>query len=352
VSWAIDENVSTWISSSKPYTLHDITVSWLIIAEGLNDSVHVDEGAAAGVTDPHSMGLLFGPTGAYNLTMHHNLLAHNKGRNPRIDGVNKVEILNNVFYDWGDVSTQIGSAATTLHLVGNYYKNTSDSSEREVMISSAPSAGTKMYIESNFVDSVKSRTIDSTKIRNPLNDEHAIILQQTSSDIKSFYTATPPIYRSLTEIFSPTTVATNPDIAYTQVLDGSGAFPRDSVDSRVVLDVKNRTGNIIDSQSQVGGWPSLEGAKSPDSDNDGIPDYFESSKNTNLEPNGLAPSGYTWIEEYINSKIISNTQTLDKPGDFNSDGKVNIYDFVRYLNGYGTSYDQDDFMILITNYGT
>ena len=30
----------------------------------------------------------------------------------------------------------------------------------------------------------------------------------------------------------------------------------------------------------------------------------------------------------------------------------NIYDFVKFLNGYGTTYDQDDFVILITNYGT
>lgn len=352
VSWAIDENVSTWISSSKPYKVHDITVSWTIISEGLNDSVHVDEGAAAGVTDPHSMGVLFGPTGASNLTLHHNLLAQNRGRNPRIDGVSKAEILNNVIYGYGDVSTEIGSAATTLHLIGNYYKNNSTSSEREVLISANPSTGTKMYIESNYMDAYRNRYLDADKIRHPLNDEHAIILRQASSDIKSFYTATPPIYRSLTEIFSPTTVATNPDVAYTQVLEGSGAFPRDSVDSRVITDVKNRTGNIIDSQSQVGGWPTLEGTKSPDGDNDGIPDYFESSKNSNLEPNGLAPSGYTWIEEYINSKIISNTQNLDKPGDFNSDGKVNIYDFVKFLNGYGTTYDQDDFVILITNYGT
>jgi len=352
VSWAIDENVSTWISSSKPYKVHDITVSWTIISEGLNDSVHVDEGAAAGVTDPHSMGLLFGPTGAYNLTLHHNLLAQNRGRNPRIDGVSKAEILNNVIYGYGDVSTEIGSAATTLHLIGNYYKNTAGSSEREVLISSSPTIGSKMYIESNYIDSYKNRSITSDKIRFPLNDENAIILRQVSPDIKSFYTSTPPNYRSLTPIFTESTRATDPSVAYSEVLSGAGATPRDAVDVRVIKDVQNRTGAIIDSQSQVGGWPSLSGTRSPDSDSDGLPDGFEQSNGGNISPNTLAPSGYTWIEEYANSFFpASGEQLSQKPGDLNHDSLVNIYDYTELIRGYGTIYFDADFIILLTNYG-
>lgn len=79
VSWAIDENISTWVDPSKPYTIHDITIQWNIISEGLYNSIHMDEGAT--MTDPHSMGAIFGQD-AMKITVHHNIFAHNWGRNP------------------------------------------------------------------------------------------------------------------------------------------------------------------------------------------------------------------------------------------------------------------------------
>jgi hypothetical protein len=44
-----------------------------------------------------------------------------------------------------------------------------------------------------------------------------------------------------------------------------GARPgdRDLVDSRIINEVTNRTGNIIDSQEQVGGWPHLQVNRRP-----------------------------------------------------------------------------------------
>jgi hypothetical protein len=78
------------------------------------------------------------------------------------------------------------------------------------------------------------------------------------------------------------------------------------VDTRLVNDVRTRTGSLINSQTQVGGWPELKSAISPeDTDQDGIPDSFEIAHG--LKPKdpkdaaNRAPSGYTWIEEYINS---------------------------------------------------
>ena len=38
-------------------------------------------------------------------------------------------------------------------------------------------------------------------------------------------------------------------------------------------------------------------------------------------------------------------------GDLNGDGKVNVYDFVKLLNGFNTIYTPDDFSNLLANYG-
>jgi pectate lyase len=63
---------------------------------------------------------------------------------------------------------------------------------------------------------------------------------------------------------------------------------------------------MINSQTEVGGWPELKSAEAPsDSDDDGIADSFETEHG--LDPHNesdatkAAASGYSWIEEYINS---------------------------------------------------
>ena len=71
-----------------------------------------------------------------------------------------------------------------------------------------------------------------------------------------------------------------------RVLEAAGAtLPcRDSVDRRVVADVENRTGYIIDSPGQVGGYPRLiTGTLLPDADEDGMPDVWEQQQG--LDPN-------------------------------------------------------------------
>src|SRR5262249_38070565 len=92
---------------------------------------------------------------------------------------------------------------------------------------------------------------------------------------------------------------------------GASLPKRDSVDKRIVSEVRSHKGAIIDSQEQVGGWPELKPAIAPkDSDGDGMPDGWE-------RRNGLNPfdasdanrdhdgDGYTNIEEYLNG-IIPN----------------------------------------------
>jgi hypothetical protein len=77
------------------------------------------------------------------------------------------------------------------------------------------------------------------------------------------------------------------------------------VDARVAQHVRKSTGKIIDTTDEVGGWPAYASAEPPaDQDKDGIPDTWERRHKLNpkdaLDAVRLAPSGYTWIEEYIN----------------------------------------------------
>ena len=82
---------------------------------------------------------------------------------------------------------------------------------------------------------------------------------------------------------------------------------RDSVDAKIVDEVRRGKGSIIDTQQQVGGWPELKQATPPaDSDNDGMPDAWERRHGLNpTDPSdGSADKdkdGYTNLEEYLNN---------------------------------------------------
>ena len=82
---------------------------------------------------------------------------------------------------------------------------------------------------------------------------------------------------------------------------------RDEVDKRILADVKNGTGKIIDDPSDVGGWPLLAAGVPPtDTDHDAMSDQWERQYGFNpldLSDGSLDKDrdGYTNVEEYLNA---------------------------------------------------
>jgi hypothetical protein len=143
--------------------------------------------------------------------------------------------------------------------------------------------------------------------------------------------------------------------AYELVLADAGAsFPiRDEVDARIINDVNDGTGGIIDDEEQVGGWPVLDSAEPPaDIDGDGMPDEWEianclSPYNPDDAATDRDGDGYTNIEEYINWLPLEIS--LPPETELNCDGIVNFLDFsdfaLHYLKTYRHQwyYDRYDF---------
>lgn len=68
----------------------------------------------------------------------------------------------------------------------------------------------------------------------------------------------------------------------------------------------------------------------------------------------LTLGGSEWVgdlEDVIIYNYVLPTTTQYKPGDLNGDGLVNVFDYVRLLSGYGTTYSSTDFAALLANYG-
>lgn len=122
----------------------------------------------------------------------------------------------------------------------------------------------------------------------------------------------PERYRSTARFASPDVTTSGAEGALEAVLSSAGAaLPRhDAVDERVVADVRNGSGGIIDSPADVGGYPELpDGTAPPDADHDGMPDEWEREHGLNPDDptDGNADhdgDGYTNIEEYLHSLLV------------------------------------------------
>jgi uncharacterized repeat protein (TIGR01451 family) len=279
-SWATDEVVNVY------YAAHNITIQWSIIAEGLDCSTHVEDGKL----QCHSMGMLLGSDGSRDMSIHHNLFAHNRHRNPRIKTMGTIDVVNNVVYNSGSGNgwrspTYVhgGRGIVPVNYVGNYFKPGVDSGAAEWFIDTKEIV--EVYVEGNIVP---NEVIDPDSID---------MLVDTRHD-------------------APQVVTTSALDAYEQVLEQAGASlglacdgtpyaRRDSADLRVVEEVRNGTGWIIDEPEEVGGWPVLDsGVACADTDHDGMPDEWEALMGLDAadpgDRNDLALSGYTWLETYLN----------------------------------------------------
>ncbi len=109
VSWSIDECLSVYGSTN-------ITVQWCIASQSLNNAGH-SKGA-------HGYGGNWGGSGS---SYHHNLMAHHVSRVPRLgprpgtQADERMDMRNNVFYNWGGNGCY-GGEGMNVNIVNNYYK--------------------------------------------------------------------------------------------------------------------------------------------------------------------------------------------------------------------------------------
>ena len=286
-SWGEDETISTW------YAAHDVTISWSIVSEALNRSRHRKR--------THSAGLLIGD-GSYHVSVHHNLLAHNDFRNPLIAEGGTHDFVNNVIYNWGVIPAEIvdHDSNSFLNFVGNYFLPgpSTQAGPYEILINPSSTDGKpRIYVEGNL----------GPHRADPEADEWALVGYGFGRE-----GIAPEIYRSPTRLATPPITEQTALEALEKVLAGAGATApkRDAVDRRVAFDVRNKTGRIIDSPEEVGGYPKLAGGTPPvDSDHDGMPDDWE--RTMGLDPGDPSDGnrdadgdGYSNVEEYLHELAV------------------------------------------------
>lgn len=340
MSWSVDECASF-------YDNENFTMQWCLISESLYHSVH-EKGN-------HGYGGIWGGKGA---TFHHNLLAHHSSRNPRFCGsrysnqadLEKIDHRNNVIFNWSGNSCY-GAEGGSYNIINNYYKaGPATYSYRNRIIAPNADNGTNnqaagvwgmFYITGNYVNGYPTTTEDNWATGVSVSSS---IKDQIKSDI----------------IFSaPPVITHTAEAAFEHVLARAGAVlpKRDSIDTRIIYETLTGTAQyegasgrgpgIIDTQSDVGGWPLLESATPPDdTDHDGMPDEWEDAnglnKNDAADRNGdLDGDGYTNLEDYLNS-LVDDFEYMLRPVHFTVD---TIIDMAVTLNWQDISDNETGFVI-------
>ena len=277
VSWAVDENLSTYDHAKN------ITFSWNIVSEGLSHSTHPE--------GEHSKGVHLSGEDSGRISFHHNLLAHNADRNPQPTNPGVADIRNNIVYNYGDNAalTSNSHGRPEFNFVGNQYipgPNTERSEWELDVYEGTDGAGWAFFVKGNVGPHRRSVSAAEKRVVSPEGRRSVVPKPFKAPDVGT----------------------TSAAKAYAAVLKGAGATRpvRDAVDQRIVREVRSRTGRIIDSPAQVGGWPTLPATAAPaDSDGDGVPDTWESAHGTNpavKDSSGdVDGDGWTNVEEWLNA---------------------------------------------------
>lgn len=301
MGWSTDEAFSVYAGDST-------TLQWNLMSEPLNYSYHYETGDTG--FEHHGYG---GIWGGKHLSAHHNLFAHCNSRTPRFDGERNipeefVDFRNNVIYNWGSNNVYAGEGGS-YNIINNYYKPgpiTQKNVKAQLLnpykkLPELPYG--KFYVNGNNIEDAPAVTNDNW-LGVKMNGG-------TEADKAQSKVATPFAAEYITTQTAPA--------AYAIVLKQAGAsLHRDTLDQRIINDVINRTGRLIDVQGgfphgtnyeqTLTAWPALKSLPAPkDSDADGMPDEWEAKNG--LNPNADDSAGnkldkhYTNIEVYINSLV-------------------------------------------------
>ncbi|MEJ6981243.1 T9SS type A sorting domain-containing protein [Pedobacter sp. P351] len=302
ISWTIDEAFSS--RGAK-----NITLQRTLISEALNQAGHQNYPAGNRHGYAATIG---GDRGSF----HHNLLAHNEGRNWSLGGgldgngyySGELDIANNVVYNWGGRTTDGG--AKEVNFTNNYYKPGPATRHFYAFTLNHEGVGKgtqRCYFNGNVMP---GRFNENNQMlgRRSVNSNGDTSSYQTfvSAPFFTSYVVTESAYKAYKNVLS--------DVGCTQPVfdDHDIRIVNETRDSTYTY-VGSKTGfkGLPDDQADVGGYedyPEVRRDSDWDSDHDGMPDWWENLKgfNPHSSPGDFSEGnadpdrdGNTPLEEYL-----------------------------------------------------
>jgi hypothetical protein len=253
--------------------------------------------------------------GGRHFSAYYNLFAHCKSRTPRFDGnrnlgtdIEFADFRNNVIYNWGN-NNVYGGEGGHYNIIANYYKPGPSTARSAVNKMANPfKKGNEIPFGKWFIDENVNAASEEISRDNWKGVE---LDKGTTADLITVKAANafPAMKHEHLSALA----------AYEKVLNEAGAsFKRDTLDIRIINDVRSGKGRFIDVQGgfphgteyqkTIHAWPALDpGSSLEDQDRDGIPDAWERAKN--LDPRNAADAmkndlhvHYNNLEVYLNER--------------------------------------------------
>ncbi|WP_414663336.1 pectate lyase family protein [Horticoccus sp. 23ND18S-11] len=249
LAWGTDENLSASgprfdgganVDAWRSRTSHDVTFSHCIIAEGLSNSAHAK--------GEHSKGSLIHDN-AQRISIIGNLYASNVERNPLFKGGVQGVIVNNLIDNPGRKALHYGLIASEwtghgyvngqMAAVGNVLHCGPDSKDGMALVMVGGDGPLELFLADNLTRDRAGKPV-----------EPFVITTKDSKTVGVKLLAASPVWPAGLKALAAADVKES-------VLKNAGARPwdRDEVDQRIVRQVREGKGRIIDSQEQVGGYP-------------------------------------------------------------------------------------------------
>jgi hypothetical protein len=206
-----------------------ITVQWCILGESLNFADHGYASIAGGC----------------RVTWQHNLFAHNQSRNVRFQGAVDADFRNNVIYDWGDKAAY--GEFDRVNYVANYLKAGPSTTQQRRLFhdGAAVVMPGSLFVTNNILEGEPQVNQDNWRGMGYYFEREIVGAPRP---------------------FPAPSVTTEPaPAAYERVLKEAGSVlpRRDAVDERLVREVRDGTGHIINWVKDAGGWPDFPSAPAP-----------------------------------------------------------------------------------------
>ncbi|HEY0065416.1 MAG TPA: hypothetical protein VGC21_25085 [Telluria sp.] len=252
-SWATDENLTAsgprfngespdeWYLGSS----YRVTFSHNIIAEGLRDSTHKKGEHSKGslVHDNAEMILFYG-----------NLFSSNVERNPLVKGGARVAVVNNLIHnpgfkaihynliahEWGERAPRTGLVT----MVGNVYRAGLDTRPNTALFSLGGAGDVSVFMQDNIA-------VDDAGAPLPMTSRY------TASRAAILTAVTPYLPENL-----PVLKAADLETAI-YMSAGMRPWMRDAVDFKILSDVAEGRGHIVDSEAESSGYPIYKASARP-----------------------------------------------------------------------------------------
>jgi pectate lyase len=337
------DHVSTLYATDETISANefadDVTIQYANISQGQNYPQADAEASGVRYTG-HALGSLLQAGSNANISVHHNLYAHQKGRLPRVGsevGTGAFnDFRNNVFYNWlGTAGGGAGGQPSFNNFIGNFFLAGPGGDDPVGGTSTAittRSGGTGIF---NGGSSSATRVHHAGNLKDTNKDgdpDDGAVLTNSDFGSSSFQAAA----YGQTPYYGTTDAA---DVAFERVLAymGDRWWDRSDADRRIVEEVRAGTGQIVAwadnpfndypdppegflpyDPDEGAEWRSMLALRADpatgtapfvrpndwDTDRDGMPDYWEREHGLSADVannnDDFDSDGYTDLEEYLN----------------------------------------------------